>query len=200
METIQVLAPLAGVVLGSALTGVSTYFKDKKERRRIIAVALADLLEVRHHLVSKEMVVSAIRSKAGIQPGWLTQLRSAIDAMAPLDTGIHQRYDAAISLLAGVDPVLAFKMRSKNLVPSILSKIRTQTPEGADSALLDLAEVDLIGAVAPTLDLALLTLSRKHSFSTARQVGSIIARSTVLPPEVTKLLSYIDGANPSSPR
>lgn len=200
MEAIQVLAPLVGVVLGSALTGLSTYFKDRKERRRIIATALADLLEVRHHLVSREVVIRAIQSQTGIQPEWLTQIRSAIDTLAPLDTGIHQRYDAAISLLAGVDPILAFKMRSKNLAPSLLAKIRTRAPEAADGTLLDKAESDLMAAVAPTLDLAVLALARKHSFFTARQVKSILTRSTALPPEVTKLLSYLDGTNPSNPR
>jgi hypothetical protein len=129
METLQVLAPLAGVVLGSALTGLSTYFKDRKERRRIIATALADLLEVRHRVVSIDVVVKAVRAKVDIQPGGLAQLRAAIDTMAPFDAGLHPRYDSAISLLAGVDPVLAFQMRSKNLVPTFLSSIRRKTRE-----------------------------------------------------------------------
>lgn len=191
METLQILAPLAGVVLGSALTGISTYFKDRKERKRIIATALADLLEVRHRVVSIDIVVKAVRAKVNIQLGGLAQLRAAIDAVAPFDAGLHPRYDAAISLLAGVDPVLAFQMRSKNLVPTFLSNIRTKTPEGIDSATLDKAEMDLMSAVLPTLDSAVLTLARKHSLFTARHVRTLIKNSTTVPAEAMKLLSHL---------
>jgi transposase len=174
LEALQILAPLVGVVLGSMLSGVAWWLRAHAERRRILATALADLLEVRHHVAGIELVLSKLKQTA------------------PLESTVQQRYEDSVTLLAGIDPVLAFRLRSRSALPTMLSRLRhLAAGEGVSPSEIEALESSLLEAALPNLNQAALLLGRAHSRATARKVENAITAASTMPPEFDQLLSKL---------
>lgn len=192
MDAIQVLAPLLGVILGGVLSGFTAFFRARQERKRIIATALADLLEVRHRVVGFNLVMDKIQSLAGIPQEVMPTLRNLLDSITPLDTGLDERYNHAVTLLAGIDPVLGFSLRSKQTLPKVLSALRAHAAaSNTDLAFYETVEAGLLTAVKPTLDSAVMELARNHSFFTTRKVAQIVGSSTEMQPEMSQFFERV---------
>lgn len=192
MEAIQVIAPLLGVVLGSVLAGMGAHWRTRQERKRVIATALADLLEVRHRLVATDTVLRKVRHLSGVAPAAMPGIRNLFDSMLPVDTGLGERYNKAVSLLAGIDPMLAFSLRSKELLPKLITGLRTKAiAEGVDLGMYETFECQLLIAAKPALDKAVLELARSHSLFTLRKVTRYMAKSAGLPDEATQFFEQL---------
>lgn len=189
------ISPLIGVVLGALISGVGVFLKSWIDKKRIIAVALADLLEVRHHIVSINTVINEVNRRVAIPPEAYPLILGLIEKMAPLDEKSHQRYDSAVSLLAEYDPVLAFRMRSKNTAPQLLETIRqvAATTEGITPNFKEL-EATLHSTFQPVLNEAVLELAKKHSLKTRFSVKRIIAKSEKIPEEAMQMLDHLQKA------
>lgn len=200
MEVLQVVAPLIGVVLGSVISGVGSVLRARTERKRLVARALSDLLEIRHHIVGVEVVLREIRNHVSISDEDAQLFRKHMEIVAPLDAEIHKRYDEAVSLLASIDPVLAFSMRSKNRVPQFLDSVRSmsQSLGGTEAQFLSF-ESTLRQAITPALDEAVLELAARHSRGTKRRVRRIVASLGEAPPQLTNLFNTVAGASSTAP-
>lgn len=195
MDTIQVISPLIGVVIGGALTGIGSFLRERKERKRLIARTLADLLEVRHHIVAIEVILHELRARIQIPEEAIPVLRTLIDTLIPIDEDVHKRYDEAVSLLAGINPLLAFSMRSKNTLPNLLSAIRgVSADNGATPEQIELFESTILSATSPALDDAVLELARNHSFLTVRKVRKLVENRNQMPAELEALINNVANA------
>jgi hypothetical protein len=158
----------------------------------MIARALSDLLEVRHHVVGIDVVMREIRTRVKVPEEAMPVLRSVIDTLMPVEEGVHKRYDEAVSLLAGIDPLLAFNMRSKNTAPSFLAAIRElSVTSGATPSQIESLETMLRSAVTPALDSAVLELARHHSFLTNRRIKKLVANAGQIPPELAAIFNDV---------
>jgi len=197
MESIQIIAPLVGVVLGSVLSGIGTIFRTRAEQKSLVARALSDLLEIRHHVMGVELVLREVKNRVLVTEEEAQLFREHMNTLVPLDADIHRRYDEAISLLAGLDPILAFNMRSKNKVPLFLESIKSMSLSlGATPSQFSAYENVIRLAIAPALDNAVLELAAYHSLKTKRRVEKLVASTGDMPLEVTKLLNDLT-ATPS---
>lgn len=192
MDVLSVIAPLVGVVLGSALSGLATYLKQRGERKRTIAVALADLLEIRHRLVTIDVVFDKIRARVDVSAEIMPVLRNCLDSFLLPNDGLDDRYNNAISLLAGIDPVLAFSLRSKNAFPRFLGSLR-KLVIGSGTSLKEFESLEstLRLAVQPNFNAAAMELAGYHSWSTKRRVRRLIAHTGEIPPEVTRIFDQL---------
>lgn len=192
MNTIQVITPLIGVVIGAALTGIGSYLRERKEQKRAIARALADLLEVRHHVVGIEVILHELKNRIQIPEDAIPVLRTLLDKLIPVDEDVHKRYDEAVTLLAGIDPLLAFRMRSKNTLPNLVSAIRGIAAEnGATSKQIELFESIILSATSPALDEAVLELAHNHSLLTGRKVKKLLESRNRIPRELEALINSV---------
>lgn len=199
MEVIQVLAPLLGVIIGSVLAGIGAHWRGRQERKRVIAAALADLLEVRHRLIGFNAFLERIRHLSGVTPAAMPTIRSMFDSMLPVDPGLGERYNKAVSLLAGIDPMLAFSLRSKETLPKLIAGLRTKAiAEGVDLGAYETIESELLKAAKPALDKAVIELARSHSRSTIRKAKRHIAKSAELPDEAAQFLERLSVINPAT--
>lgn len=200
MDALQVIAPLIGVVLGAAVSGIGALFRARAERKRLIARALADLLEIRHHVVAIEVVLREVRTRAPVSDEEALLFRTQMKSIVPLDTEIHKRYNEAVSLLAGVEPVLAFDMRSKNRVSELLELVtKTSTSLGATPSQTSEIESLVRGAMTPALDKAVLKLASLHSFKTRRHVRKIVAKTADMDSDFSALLNRVTAMSLSAP-
>lgn len=191
MDAFAIIAPLIGVVLGSALTGIGAYAKQRGERKRTIAIALADLLEIRHRFIAVDVIVSEMRKYVELPPDIIPTLREFSDSLLP-DDGLDSRYNNAISLLAGVDPVLAFSLRSKNSISRVLGLLRNMTLEnGITPKTSETLENMLRLAITPNLNDATIELASYHSCRTKHRIKRLIARADNFPPEFAQLLDHL---------
>lgn len=192
MDAIQIISPLIGVVLGGFLTGTGAYMRARVERKRMVAQALSDLLEVRHHVVGIEVVMREVRARVKVPEEEIPDLRVVIDTLFQVDDAVHKRYDEAVSLLAGIDPLLAFEMRAKNTAPSLLAAIRgLSVTSGVTPLQIESFETMLRSVVTPALDSAVLELARHHSFVTNRRVKKLVANAGQVPRELAAIFNNV---------
>lgn len=191
-DVLSTITPLIGVVVGGMLTGFTALLKARDERKRLIASALSDLLEVRHRIVSIDLFVKDLRERKGIQAEVMPVLRQMLDSVLPAEPEANARYDKAVTMLAGIDPVLGFTLRSKNLLPGCLAALRAKAlAEGVSLADFEALEFGLRAKTMPSLDAAVLELGRSHSRSTHRRVKGIVAKSSEISADMAALVDHI---------
>lgn len=193
MEIFQSILPLVGVIIGSVLSGIGAYVRSRLERKRTIALALTDLLEVRHHISGIDVVLREMQKRYNIPAEATLILEKLIEQMSPVNADVHRRYDSAVSLLAGIDPLLAFNLRSKNALPNLLSTLRNAT-ESAGLSMDAIVQVErtLRLSLAPHLNEAVIELAGKHSLTTKRKVKKLIALSNEFPPELNGIFDQLE--------
>ena len=193
METLKILLPLFGVLVGGLLTGLSSLLKAISERKKLIATALSDLLEVRHHLMGINVVLTEIKRRFNVPNDVSAQLQLIIEQLSPIDEDAHKRYEAAINLLAGVDPFLAFKLRSKNSLPKIIAGInKLAESNGISQTTVSQASDLLRTSLVPKLNEAVIELAGEHSWATKREVKRYITKSNSLPVEAEAFFKKIE--------
>lgn len=192
MEITQSVSTLVGVIVGAILSGIGGYFRSRIERKRTIALALTDLLEIRHHISGIEVVLKAMHKRFDVPAEASLILQTLIQQMSPLNEDVHKRYDNAISLLAGLDPLLAFHLRSKNTLPNLLASIISAT-ESAGLSKDDIVQIEstLRLSLAPHLDEAVIELAGRHSLNTKRKVKKLISNSKEMPPELNDIFDQL---------
>lgn len=188
-DLVGMLGPLVGVVLGGALTGATALLKARAERKRLIASALADLLEVRFRVARSEQITKLLQEKKVAPAEAMPHLRNFLEALSPLDAGLNERYDKAITTLAGVDPVLSYSLRSKNVLPNAMTSLRNVfVAHGAGLAEFEAIESMVLSLTLPELNDAVIRLGRSHSWATRRRVEKAIREADVAPAQIRELL------------
>jgi hypothetical protein len=195
VKALQLLAPLLGVLVGAMLSGFGQLLKAWLDRRRIIATALADLLEVRHRLVWLDAMFTTLAPRIHLEPALLPELRSQLEAAVPIDPELDARFASAVSALAGIDPLLAYYLRSKQSIPNLISTMRTRAlAAGTGAADLERAESLIRGKIISNLTAAVLRLAKARSLRTFFSVRTLITKSAQLPDDVDELLRELTAA------
>ena len=191
-DLLGMLGPLIGVVLGGALTGATALLKARAERKRLIASALADLLEVRFRVARSEQITKLLHEKKLAPAAAMPHLRNFFEALSPMDAGLNERYDKAITTLAGIDPVLSYALRSKNTLPNAMSSLRNVfVTHGAGLAEFEAIESMVLTVTLPELNDAVRLLGRCHSRATRKRVENVIKETDSAPAKIADLLDKV---------
>jgi hypothetical protein len=189
-DLLQPIFPLLGVVVGGVMAGFGQIYKARQERKRIIALALSDLLEVRHRVVTLNAVLKQFQVHGMLPTASMPHLRNILEQLIPPDTKLDDRFDEAVTLLAGMDPVFAFELRSKNLLPQFMSKLRSLASTSNEAlAGHEAIESKLIEMFTPALDEAVLRVAKHHSGKSYREVKSVLASKETVGGKLSPILS-----------
>lgn len=200
MDIAQFLPSLVGLLAGAAISALAFYGKARIERKRVIALALADLLEIRHRMKGPQVLIAEIRAHIKVPVTFDALVADLWRKSYPADPALHQRYDAAVTLLAGIDPLLAFDMRSKDLAPQLPHSLRDQgLLEELDAGTLYAVESTLHGIISPAIDEAIQTLANEHSWSTGRKIRRYLRQKPEMPPEFRNLVQEIARKSSAEP-
>lgn len=188
MDILQVLAPLLGVLLGGMIAGAGSVYRLRRERRGHAGRALADLLEVRHHVSAVEACLKEAQARSALPTEASLLVRRLVQVVSPVDARVHERYGAAVSLLASTDPLLAFELRSKDELSVVLAQVQGTVesagiPADAAVEILD----SLTETTLPVLDAALLKLARMHSRQSHVRVQAHLKSSVSVPEGVASI-------------
>lgn len=196
--TSLLIAALTGLItglIGLALGRISERLKNVDERRRKVSKALCELLELHHGLRAYQRTLQLCKDrfkKIGVPE---FQIRQVIFSMGiQFDAALGPRYDNAVTQLAEVEPVLAFRLRNKHQIHDWL-KLANSFPlqTAQDQKLFMSAESQILDMFLPHLREHVATLAKHLNFSVKRDIRAMLEDSSD-PPELEALLAQIDSA------
>ena len=196
----------AGIAIGWILQEASPYLKARRERKKAIALALTDLWEIQYRLAGVHIVLTRLESLGEVPPLVKAQLWVAVEQLLLPDSAeLHKRYTESVTTLASLDPVLGFRLRSKDVVPRVFAFLNSVAAQNAEAATLWFrVQGPLMGEADKDLREAILELAQKHNRATDRQVRERLNRpAQSVPKEFEEWLALVvtqaKNTTPASP-
>lgn len=176
---------LGGVALGWGLNQCGQWLVFRRDERRAIGRALADLLEVRHRLLAIPEALGAMTSKLGMPSDVRTPLKVIFGALFPPDEGLTKRYEESVNLVAGTNPILAYRLRSQDMVGPYLQHLRAlAAQDGPQSmALFAAMEDHLLRHLTPHLERLIRELAKRHGWRTQWETNRRLKEPFEVPEE-----------------
>jgi hypothetical protein len=184
-----------GAVSGLISGEMSRRLADRAERKAHLNGLLCDLLELRYSTIARSEVTKAVALQLPGADAQLSVIITSAFQRVVDHTKLHEHYESAIVELAAIDPMLAYQLRSKNLVDSMLKPlfdVSMQNPAPAPVAAQALKIFDNVGATA--LDEAILRVARELGRAKRKQVRELLSKKQEMPQEVSQLFSLIPQA------
>lgn len=171
------------VILGAGIAGAGTLWQARIDRKKALAMALADLLETRHRLITFQTMIEELKKHFQVNDEQISIIRNLMSQILPQDPDLHERYSKSVRIIAGVDPLLAYRMRSKDMVSDLMDNINLMTTQnGIPAQGISKFEESLRSFVIPLLDEALLELAQEHSSKLHKDVKKVL--NAPKPPEL----------------
>lgn len=178
-------------------------FKVRREDRKALARALAELMEAHAQASKFSEVIATFRERLGpLPPAFPHVFYLMMERLLGSSEDTKKRYDEAVTLVASVEPILGFRLRSSDSYPKIVSKLRMLALQDSQTSL---AFQDLEPLVdrktRETLKELILEVAMKHGYVTWFRVRRMLNKPREIPPEMESLLqkiSEMSKQNPSS--
>ncbi len=137
---------------------VTVGLESRRQFRQSLCGAIADLLEMRNYLLAMAEAEKRTAELVAMTAQQKAELSASMRQAIPMPTDFYRRYNDAVSVIAGFDPVLGYYMRSKDAVYRFL--------EGSAGAAVQCSGaasffVDSNRELQLTLDSALARAARK---------------------------------------
>lgn len=157
----------------------------RRDERKGIGRALADLLEIRHRLLAIPKAVEAMSSKLNVPANAQAPLKVAFGALFPPDQGLTKRYEESVNVVAGSNPILAYRLRSQDMVGPFLHQFRAiALQEGPQSAaMFSTIEDHLFRHLVPHLEHLIRALARQHGWKSWRETNRRLSEPFEVPEE-----------------
>src|SRR5579862_7311549 len=153
------LLPLAGVLIGWFLTQITQALGGRKDRKRALGRVLEGLLDVRHRLRSIPFAVSEMARRFPIGPRDQLTMSVVLAGLFPAET--LKSFQEAVTAVSAEDPILGHRLRSQNLAPSLIERLRRlafSDPNSTDA--WPAMEKELISHLIPHLDNLILEVAK----------------------------------------
>lgn len=194
------------VVVGFLVAQLNTFFAGRLERKKTVSRALSDLLEIRHQFFGSEQLAGQIEVLVGKVPEHQkSQMRVAFDSMLPKWDELHKRYDESVTTLAALDPLLAFQLRSKDLVRPVMNMAHARMGQDPKAAALvgPIFQKNVTDRLEKVFVRAILKLALKVGPLCWFKTKRLMARQSEIPNEFKELLqkmkAAVDSQNAATP-
>jgi hypothetical protein len=166
----QVLILVIGAVLGLLAGQGSELLRLRREEKRAIGRALKTLLYIRHNLRAIKESIADIKELFSIPSQQLIQFQqSVLTFLLPNMEGLEGRYQEAIDVVSGVNPLLGFQLAKKTeLLPTIMRAMQAVGLTEQVSTIWLNMEADI--SDPSILDDLILELAELHSIDTRYEV------------------------------
>jgi hypothetical protein len=176
---VTLVGTLLGLILGFCLNELSYFVRTRRDDRRTISKALAELLEVRHILRSLPLAVEALKRTlpSEIAAHEEVILRRVLRTFIPNAEGMQERYEEAVSAVSAFLPVLAFDLRSRDMVGPFLDWLHDAGPiEPNDAPFFLKLEDEIVRQAIPKLEELIKELATIHGWKTAKEVKILLMK------------------------
>jgi hypothetical protein len=183
------IVPVVGVLLGWLLNEFSFSFRVRREDKSAFASALTELLELRHRAFAIRKIQELFRAQLPVPPEAQLALTGAIEALLPNFQDLAKRYNQAVDSVAAIDPMLAFRLRSQDFIPSLLRTLRGLATSDRNAAeVWPEIENEMNNLLNPLFDEFLVELARRHSLRSRFAVRRYLRKLDKSPEELEQFI------------
>lgn len=185
---IVIVSGMAGVLIGQA----NGFFERRHEKRRALNRALTELLEIRHRFKGVMYLLGTLAKEIKMPYAYYDEVISGLPDGFLWDSRISIRYNEAVDIIAMYSPILAYILRSKDVVGFFCngSPLKFgETKESYDFTIktISILEVSMTPALEETVESLAVLLGKKSR----KKVAELISETQGIPEEVTQLTSQI---------
>ena len=185
----EIFISIGALLIGWFLNEISQYFRRKKEDKKGLARAITELLDIRHQMLARYIIAPKIGEKLGLPENVSKVFGEQIVKIFLsefLNTEeISRRYNEAVNTISNVDPILGFRLRSKELIQNLIVKVETVQENVTANNQISEQDLDQIsemkkGFLREGLEVlgdTLIELGWLHSWKTWRGLKKIIKRN-----------------------
>jgi len=185
-------AGIVTLLIGWCLKELGDRFRLRREERKPFAIAIADLLEMRHRILSVSTALGEIKKRLPIPPEAEIALKTFVDAILPQTEDLHRRYNEAVSLVAAVNPILAFRLRCKDEYLPLMQKLRPLlTADSLTRPFVGQVENTLSSVFTEDIEELITELAKAHGVATWLRIRRRLSKPASIPKEVDDLLRLI---------
>lgn len=173
--------PIIGVGLGWCLNELSQLWRARREDRKAMGRALTDLLLLRHRLLAVPKAVDELSKRFPIPEQGQTVLGHILSSWIPIEA-LTKRFEDAVTLVSGIDPVLGFRLRSQDLLATLTAQLRVAALNDPKSVCAwPEFERWLLEQIVPDLDRMVLDVARGHGWLTWFKTNRRLKRGLEFP-------------------
>jgi len=185
MNKFTYIIPLIALIIGWFLNELSLVFRVRRDDRRAIARAVADLLEIRHRLFAVKKVPEEIKKRFNISDHEQVLFGTILNSFLPDPEGLHKRYDEAVGVIASANPLLGFRLRSQDFLPALIGYLRLiASGDKNASKVWHKIESQLTSFIDPHLNEMITELAWRHGWLTWVKVRRYIRKPFESPREL----------------
>lgn len=188
----NIVIPLASIVFGWLLNEMSKRFQLSRERRAIIGRALSNLLALHHRVRVIEECTEYLVKQLSLPESGRRAYKSSFEYVLPQEDDFVTRYEEAIDQLAETDPVTAFELRRKAVIPRLFGCISAmERLEGVSVEEVAEMEKMLKVSLMPALEKGIKELARLHGHITKWRVYNLLHSTLAVTPEMQQYLQNV---------
>lgn len=190
--TFEHIFPIITLLLGWFLNSFAPIFQERRDNRKALGKAIADLLEIRYDLYARQIAMGELKKIGSLTPNDERVVWGMLSKALPQPPDLSKRYDEAVTLIAGSEPLLGFQLRSKDYISkigSILTQIETQA--GQSISMISEMEAQMYRAAIPHINEVVADLSRRHGLFTGFQTRRFLKKEVTMPQEAEDLMSSL---------
>jgi len=194
---VQFLAAIlgAGTIGGLVSAEVTRRLAARESRKQQLGGLLCDLLELRHASIGMKGITKTFETLVPEYKNALIVALPDILEMVANPAKLHEHYESAIAELAALDPLLAFQLRSKNLVVGALtplSKVAQQNPQGIAFTAQAFAMFGEAGT--SILDESILRVAKELGKRVHRETSIVLEQDSEMPELAKRILELLPNA------
>jgi len=187
--------PAFTLIVGWFLNELSYLFRLRREERKPFAKAIADLLEIRHNIRAVSTAIGEMKKRFPVPPDVELAARRFFQDSILQTEALRQRYNETVSLIASVDPILAFRLRSKDEFAPLLQKLRPFL-DNDNQAKLFAAQIEdkMSCAFLDHLEESIMEVAKTHSVKTWWRIRKHLSKHGEMPKVFDELMSLVQKA------
>jgi hypothetical protein len=196
---LAVFGTLAGTLFGFALNEFSYIVRTRREDRRLLGRALNELLEIRNQSKMVPTLMETLRAQipAAMPTAVDFELRKALrEVTSNLVGDMQKRYEQTVSAVSEAFPVLAYELRSKDvLVPllKMLAPFVSASDATAVEAFIKMEE-EITRVSVPVIEDLIRRVASMCGKKTRREADAVLAARFELPRSTEKLFASVFSA------
>ena len=194
-----VLGTLVGTLFGFALNELSYVMRTRREDRRLLGRALNELLEIRHQSKMVPTLMETLRAliPAAVPATVDFELRKALREMTSNLVGdLQKRYAETVSAISGAFPVLAYELRSKDVLMPLLKMVAPFVPANDATAIEAFIkmEEEVTRVSVPVIEDLIRRVASMCGKKTRREADAALAVRFELPRSTEKFFESVFSA------
>lgn len=174
------LFPAITLILGWALSELGSLLRLRHEDRRAAGPVLSDLFEIRQTIVALDAWKKEFATHFPIPAQAQLQLQNIVLTLMPTSPNLAERFEEAVSTLALMDPILAFRLRGLPSIGPLPAQLRGLAAlKQVDSEFwCGIGEPKMFAILIQPLEESILEVAKAHGWRTWWQARRPLKRPT----------------------